>query len=60
MLWKLILTATTLLGACQTKRELPQFVRKMVDEHANPVIMVGNGAAYGVILQRFAGAGGPR
>ena len=56
ILWKLILGAT-LLGACQSKRELPGFVRKIADDHANPVIMVGNGAAYGVLMQRFAGAG---
>jgi hypothetical protein len=59
ILWKLMLAATLVVG-CQSKPELPHFVRKMVDDHANPMIMVGNGAAYGVVLQRFAGGGGPR
>jgi hypothetical protein len=56
MSWKLmlIMLATSLSMACQQKREWPRLTRLMSGEHAaNPLVIVGNGAAYGRILERL-------
>jgi len=60
MFWKLMLAATLAL-ACPSKRDLPGTAKRMAGERANPLIMIGNGAASGRIMQRFGGGlGGPR
>jgi len=60
MFWKLIL-ATVLATACPSKSELPGAAKRMAGERANPLIMIGNGAASGRIMQRFGGGlGGGR
>ena len=50
----LLMLVTSLSMACQQKREWPRITRLMSGAHPNPLIIVGNGAAYGVILQRRA------
>jgi hypothetical protein len=58
--WKLML-ATMLVAGCPSKSELPSAAKRMAGERANPLIMIGNGAANGQIMQRFGGGlGGQR
>jgi H+/gluconate symporter-like permease len=60
LFWKLMLAAM-LVVSCKSKRELPEVAKKIVDNQANVMINVGNGAAFGRILQRFGGGpAGPR
>jgi hypothetical protein len=59
MVWKLML-ATTLLLACPSKSELPSAAKKIAGDRANPLIIIGNGAASGRFLQRFGGGLGGR
>ena len=55
MSWKLtlLMLATSLSLACQQKREWPRITKVLSGERANPLFIVGNGAAYGRIVQRF-------
>jgi hypothetical protein len=58
--WMLLLATALGLG-CQSKRDLPGSAKRMAADRANPLIIMGNGAAYGRILQRLGGGlGGPR
>jgi hypothetical protein len=60
MFWKLML-ATVLMVGCPSKNELPGAASGIAGDRANPLIIIGNGAANGRILQRFGGGlGGPR
>ena len=52
--WMLLL-ATLLVVGCPSKRELPGAAKRLAGERANPLIIIGNGAANGRILQRFGG-----
>ena len=52
MLWKLLL-ATSLLVACQTRPDMPKAARRMSAGRANPMVIIGNGAAYSKILERL-------
>lgn len=53
--WKLMLLMlmTALSMACQQKRESLRIPKLMSGERANPLVIVGNGAAYGRILERL-------
>ena len=59
MFWKLML-ATVLLVGCPSKSELPGAAKKIAGDRANPLIIIGNGAASGRFLQRFGGGLGGR
>jgi hypothetical protein len=60
MFWKLML-ATVLVAACPSKSELPGAAKRIAGDRANPLIIIGNGAANGRVMQRFGGGlGGPR
>ena len=60
MFWKLML-ATVLVAACPSKSDLPGAAKGIAGDRANPLIIIGNGAASGRIMQRFGGGlGGPR
>ena len=51
----------SLVIGCKSKRDLPGTAKRMAGERANPLIIIGNGAANGRILQRFGGSlGGGR
>ena len=45
MLWKLLL-ATSLLVACQGKHEMPRLAKRLAVGRANPMVIIGNGAAF--------------
>lgn len=59
MFWKLML-ATVLVTACPSKIELPGAPKRIAGDRANPLIIIGNGAASGRIMQRFGGGLGGR
>jgi len=47
----LVFLMTSLSMACQQKREWPRITKLMSGAHPNPVVIVGNGTAYGRILE---------
>jgi hypothetical protein len=51
----LLMLVTSLSMACQQKRESPRIPKLLMraERAANPLVIVGNGAAYGRILERF-------
>jgi hypothetical protein len=53
--WKLMLVmlVTASSMACQQKRESLRIPKLMSGERANPLVIVGNGAAYGRIMERL-------
>ena len=53
MLWKVLL-ATSLLVACQTKPDMPRAAKRITAGRANPMVIIGNGAAYGRILEKLS------
>lgn len=55
MLWKLLL-ATSLLVACQGKPEMPRVAKRFAVGRANPVVIIGNGAAFSRIPGLGSGA----
>jgi len=59
MFWKLML-ATVLVAACPSKNDLPGAAKRMAGDRANPLIIIGNGAASGRIMERFGGGLGGR
>jgi hypothetical protein len=52
MIWKLLIAAS-LLVACQGKPELPRAAKRMAVGRANPLVIIGNGAA----ISRIPGLG---
>jgi hypothetical protein len=60
-LWMLLLFATSLAVGCSSKPALPGSAKEIARDRAGALIMMGNGAAYGKILQKLGGGlGGPR
>jgi hypothetical protein len=57
MLWTLLL-ATSLVVGCQSKRDLPQKARRIAEDQASAMVIVGNQAAFARILQMRFGGGG--
>ena len=57
--WKLML-ATVLMAACPSKSELPGAAKRIAGDRANPLIIIGNGAGSGRIMERFGGGLGGR
>ena len=55
MLWKLLL-ATSLLVACQRKPDMPRVAKKLSVGRVNPMLIIGNSAAYARIVHE-CGAG---
>jgi hypothetical protein len=53
--WKflLLMLVTSLSMACQQKREWPRITKLMSGANPNPVVIVGNGTAYGRIMERL-------
>ena len=49
----LLMLVTSLSMACQQKREWPRITKLMSGAHPNPLVIVGNGAAYGRIVERL-------
>ena len=49
----LLMMVTSLSMACQQKREWPRITKLMSGAHPNPLVIVGNGAAYGRIIERL-------
>jgi hypothetical protein len=43
-----------------SKNELPGAAKRIAGDRANPLIIIGNGAASGRIMQRFGGGLGGR
>ena len=51
----MLLLATSLLAACQGKADMPRAAKRLMSGRANPMVIIGNGAAYGRILGKIAG-----
>ena len=49
----LVMLVTASSMACQQKRESLRIPKLMSGERANPLVIVGNGAAYGRIMERL-------
>ena len=49
----LLMLVTSLSMACQQKREWPRITKLMSGAHPTPLVIVGNGAAYGRIIERL-------
>ena len=46
-----LLVATSLLMACQAKPDMPKAAKRISLGRANPMVIIGNGAAFSRILQ---------
>jgi hypothetical protein len=57
MFWKLLL-ATSFLVACQPKPDMPRAAKRLSVGRVNPMVIIGNSAAYTRILEKVGA--GPR
>ena len=57
MLWKLLLATSLLVVGCQGKPEMPRLAKRMAVGRANPMVIIGNGAAFSRIPGLGSGTG---